>query len=98
MKREVNPRLSYIRYTIQFLSELSKSVGIQKPFKDMIREDILSYLDRYRKFENEDPLHKWIGSYNIKRVTLMRFFKWLYYTKTKSALTREAEKGKSKAK
>jgi hypothetical protein len=97
MKREVNPRLSYIRYTIQFLSELSKSAGIEKPFKDMAREDILSYLDRYRKFENEDPLHKWIGSYNIKRVTLMRFFKWLYYTKTKSALTREAEKGKSKA-
>jgi hypothetical protein len=30
----------------------------------MTREDILSYLDRYRKFENEDPLHKWIGSYN----------------------------------
>src|SRR5919202_1519377 len=59
MKREVNPRLSYIRYTIQFLSELSKSVGIRKPFKDMTREDILSYLDGYRKLENEDPLHKW---------------------------------------
>ncbi|MFL6381192.1 MAG: hypothetical protein ACJ72S_07875, partial [Nitrososphaeraceae archaeon] len=35
MKREVNPRLSYIRYTIQFLSELSKSAGIEKSFKDM---------------------------------------------------------------
>src|SRR5919199_775633 len=84
MKREVNPRLSYIRYTIQFLSELSKSAGIEKPFKDMTREDLLSYLDRYRKFENEDPLHKWIGSYNIKRVTLVRFFKWLYYTNVDS--------------
>jgi hypothetical protein len=28
MKREVNPRLSHKRNTIQFLSELSKSVGI----------------------------------------------------------------------
>ena len=84
MKREVNPRLSYIRYTIQFLSELSKSAGIKKPFKDMTREDVLSYLDGYRKFENEDPLHKWIGSYNIKRVTLLRFFKWLYYTNVDS--------------
>ena len=28
MKREVNPRLSYLRYTIQFLSELSKYIGI----------------------------------------------------------------------
>jgi hypothetical protein len=29
MKREINPRLSYKRYTIQFLSELSKAVGIE---------------------------------------------------------------------
>ena len=27
MKREINPRLSYIKYTIQFLYELSKAVG-----------------------------------------------------------------------
>jgi len=32
MKREVNPKLSYIKYTIQFLSELSKTVGIDKKF------------------------------------------------------------------
>jgi integrase/recombinase XerD len=80
MKREVNPRLSYIRSTIQFLSELSRVVGLEKPFKNMTRdEDIIRYLDTYRKPENEDPLHKWIGSYNTKRITLMRFFKWLYY-------------------
>jgi hypothetical protein len=35
MKREVNPRLSYKRNTIQFLSELSKAVGIEKKFIDM---------------------------------------------------------------
>src|SRR5436309_8995958 len=39
MKREVNPRLSYKKYTIQFLSELSKAVGIQKKFIDMTRDD-----------------------------------------------------------
>jgi hypothetical protein len=27
MKREINPRLSYKKYTIQFLSELSRAVG-----------------------------------------------------------------------
>ena len=32
MKREVNPRLSYRKYTIQFLSELSKTVGDWKTF------------------------------------------------------------------
>ena len=79
MKREINPRPSYIRYTFQFLSELSRSVGLEKHFKNMIQEDILYYLDSNRKSENEDPLHKWIGSYNTKRIVLFRFFKWLYY-------------------
>jgi hypothetical protein len=65
---------------IQFLTELSRYVGIRKPFKEMTKEeDILYYLDKCRKPENEDPLHKWIGSYNIKRIILTRFFKWLYY-------------------
>jgi integrase len=45
----------------------------------MTRDDILCYLDKYRKPENEDLLHKWIGTYNITFVTLCRFFKWLYY-------------------
>jgi uncharacterized protein YihD (DUF1040 family) len=71
MKREVNPRLSYIRYTIQFLSELSKYIGIEKRFEDMTRDDILLYLDSCRKPENEDPLHKWIGTYNIRRITYL---------------------------
>jgi integrase len=79
MKREINPRLSYKKYTIQFLSKLSKTVGLEKKFIDMTRDDVLCYLDKCRKPENEDPLHKWIGSYNIKLVILSRFFKWLYY-------------------
>ena len=79
MKREVNPRLSYKKYTIEFLAELSKAVGIEKKFIDMTRDDVLYYLDSCRKPENEDPLHKWIGSYNTKLVVLSRFFKWLHY-------------------
>src|SRR5215813_12943330 len=79
MKREINPRLNYIKSTIQFLSELSRSIGVQEHFVDMTRNDILFYLDKCRKSENEDPLHKWISSYNLKRIILMRFFKWLYY-------------------
>ena len=79
MKREINPRYNYVRYTIQFLSELSRSVGINNKFIDMTRDDILSYLDKSRKPEDKDPLHKWIGSYNIRCIILFRFFKWLYY-------------------
>jgi len=70
MKREVNPRLSYKRYTIQVLSELSKAVGIERKFIDMTRDDVLCYLDNCRKPENEDPMHKWIGTYNSRLVIL----------------------------
>jgi uncharacterized protein YihD (DUF1040 family) len=79
MKREINPRLSYKRYTIQFLSELSKAVGIDKKFVDMTRDDVLYYIDKCRKSEDEDPLHKWIVTYNLRLVVLTRFFKWLHY-------------------
>jgi hypothetical protein len=24
-------------------------------------------------------MHKWIGTYNLSRVYLIRFFRWLYY-------------------
>ena len=77
MKREINPRPNTIRTAIQFLAELSKTVGIEKKFEDILRDDILLYLDNNRKPENDDPLHKWIGSYNVKRMTVFRFFKWL---------------------
>jgi integrase/recombinase XerD len=79
MKREINPRINTIRTTIQFLSELSKTLGIAKKFKSMTRDDILLYLDKCRKLENDDPLHKWIGSYNTRRIILFRFFRWIQY-------------------
>jgi hypothetical protein len=52
---------------------------INKPFKEMTREDIVLFLDSVRKPEATDPLHKWIGTYNQDRGLLIRFFKWLYY-------------------
>jgi hypothetical protein len=64
MKREINPRLTTIRTTIQFLSDLSKFAGIEKRFEDMMKETstttttLLSYLDSCRKPEDKDPLHK----------------------------------------
>jgi integrase len=46
----------------------------------MTRDDILCcYLDKCRRSENDDPMHKWIGSYNIKREIVLRFFKWLAF-------------------
>jgi integrase/recombinase XerD len=86
MKREINPRLSYIRYTIQFLSELARTNN--KHFKDMSDQDIYRYLDSNRKPDSQDSLHKWIGSYNIKRIILIRFFKWLFYPNIANPKTR----------
>jgi integrase len=45
----------------------------------MSRNEIVSFLESFRKPEGSDPLHKWIGTYNIYRMHLLRFFKWLYY-------------------
>ena len=85
MKREINPRLNTIKTTIQFLYEFCKCVDNgayntnQKRFEDMTRDDILLFLDQCRNPENDDPMHKWINSYNSKRSVLFRFFKWLQY-------------------
>jgi hypothetical protein len=44
----------------------------------MARDEVLAFLDRLRKPEASDPLHKWIGTYNLNVVVLIRFFKWLF--------------------
>src|ERR671919_1034420 len=51
----------------------------ERTYKEVTRDDIMQFLDSLRKPEESDPLHKWIGTYNIYRVLLIRFFKWLYY-------------------
>jgi integrase len=77
MKSEVNLSDTYRRDLIDVLTKLLKYHN-NKNFKDLTRDDILSYLDCFRKPETTDPLHKWIGTYNLYRIHLQRFFKWLY--------------------
>jgi integrase len=78
MKTEANPSDNYRKDTIVILTKFSKFHN-NRPFKLITREDILSFLDSFRKPEASDPMHKWIGTYNIYRIHLLRFFKWLYY-------------------
>jgi integrase len=52
---------------------------IRRHTRKITRDEILQYLDSLRKSEALDPLHRWIGTYNVYRVILIRFFKWLYY-------------------
>ena len=76
LRWEINPSQNYTILQIQALVELSEYLK-QKPFKQMKPEDILSFLDKFRKTEEKDPLHKWIGTYNLKREILRQFFTWL---------------------
>jgi len=78
MIAEINPSTSYIENQIKTLCYLSDSIK-QKPFSKLTRDDILGYLDSHRRSEESDPLHKWIATYNLRRIYLLRFFKWLYY-------------------
>jgi integrase/recombinase XerD len=77
MKSEVNLSDHYRRDLIEVLSKFSK-FNDNKSFKDLKRSDVIAFLETYRRTEVQDPLHKWIGTYNIYRIHLMRFFKWLY--------------------
>src|SRR5918911_2822631 len=79
LRSEINPSDNYRRDNIIMLCDLSIFFSNAKSFKEITRKDLLSFLDSYRKAENVDPLHKWIGTYNLFRMQLMRFFKWLYY-------------------
>jgi hypothetical protein len=78
LKPETNPSGYYRRDNIILLCNLSTFFKNTKLFRQITREDLLSFLDSYRKPDTVDPLHKWIGTYNIFRIELMRFFKWLY--------------------
>jgi len=78
-KTEINISDTYKLNMISTLLLLSNSLS-HKSFKDMKRDDILIYLDGLRKDDASDPLHKWIGSYNVKRQRLITFFRWFYNT------------------
>jgi|SRR5215213_3428898 len=78
MTTEVNPSLMHKRNQMQVLCYLSEHYNNLKPFKQMTSNDIISYLDTLRKPESLDSDHKWIGTYNLRRVYFIRFFKWLY--------------------
>ena len=78
MKSEINPSYNYRRNNIITLTRFS-IFHHNRAFRQIARDDVLSFLDSLRKPEAADPLHKWIGTYNLFRICLLRFFKWLYH-------------------
>jgi hypothetical protein len=79
MKNEINLSDGYRKLNIYALYSISKFFNNRKQYKELLRDDVLQFLDSLRKPEVLDPLHKWIGTYNVYRILFVRFFKWLYY-------------------
>ena len=75
---EVNLSVNYRKDLIEVLTRFVRFTGHRKSFKDITRNDIISFLESFRKADASDPLHRWIGTYNTYRMHLLRFFKWLY--------------------
>ena len=72
----VNTVMIYI-VGISYLENFHKHKDLDK----MDRNDIISFLDSYRKPESIDPLHRWINTYNIRMTAVSKLFKWLYSSK-----------------
>ena len=60
MKTELNLSDNYREGVIKLLCKISKYHKNKKSFKTMTRNDIVSFLESFRKPEASDPLHKWI--------------------------------------
>jgi integrase len=79
IKSEVNPKTSSRQAIVSTLKQLSEFHKNKLSFREMTRTDILKFLNRLRKSDEDDSLHHWIGSYNTNVNTLIRFFRCLYY-------------------
>lgn len=77
MKTETNYSDHYGQDTVGISCRFSKHHK-NKPFKEITRNDIIDFLESLRKTETQDPLHQWVGTYNLYRMYLFRFLKWLY--------------------
>ena len=78
-RSESNISDNYKKEIIKDLFKLSEFFNHEKPFKEITRDDLLLYLNSLRKPEPLDPLHKWIGTYNLRLAIFQSFFKWLHY-------------------
>jgi site-specific recombinase XerD len=76
METEVNPSKNYENSIVHCLRALAKQ--IKKSFESMTKEDIVLFLNSFKKSEPLDPLHQSVGTYNLYSVHLIRFFRWLY--------------------
>src|SRR5918996_242546 len=67
-----------ISYITALNTEIHLSTNYRKDIIQLLTKFSKSHADNINKTDTKDPYHKWIGTYNIYRVHLLRFFKWLH--------------------
>src|SRR5688500_10983954 len=65
MRNEISLSDGYRKLNIYLFYTISKFFNNRKTYKELTRDDVMQFLDSLRKPEELDPLHKWIGTYNI---------------------------------
>jgi integrase len=78
VRNEIRLSENYKKLNVTVLVYLSEFYP-NKKFKEIGKDDIILFLNSFRKDELKDQLHSWIATYNLYVVLLARFFKWLYY-------------------
>ena len=76
-QNEINIKESTKEGKIKVLVDLIKFIDF-KDLTKVTKEDILAYLNRYRKPEEIDSDHRWIGTWNNRHLVILKFFRWLY--------------------
>lgn len=77
LRSEIKLSDAYRQSILNTLMTLSR-INNSKRFKDFTRRDVITYLNQFRKDENIDPTHKWIGTYNANLINTTKFFRWLH--------------------
>jgi hypothetical protein len=65
MKNEINLSNGYRKLNIYVFYSISKFFKNRKTYKKVTRDNVTQFLDSLRKPKESDPLHRWIGTYNI---------------------------------
>ena len=76
-QNEINIKESTKEGKIKVLLDLLKFLNY-KNLKSITKSDLLLYLNKFRKTEDEDPTHRWIGTWNNRHMILLKFFIWLF--------------------
>ena len=85
--RELNASKDYITNTFKLLKRIDLA--------NASNQTITTFLDTLRKPESIDPLHKWIGTYNLYLDGIKRFFKWYGKPEVMDGVKRYKRKEKS---